>query len=285
MLNNKIKTLPQYLLPQHLCSRLFGKIANSKLSWLKNYLIKNFIRKYHVNMDEAERQDINTYISFNDFFTRKLKRGARPIDGDHKAITSPADGTISQIGTIQNGQLIQAKGRDFSLTALVANQALAKQFDGGNFATIYLSPKDYHRVHMPVQGVLQQMSHIPGKLFSVNNRTAETVDNLFARNERIVSIFKTEHGPMAVIMIGAFFVASIHMSWAGTISPARAKTVHDWDYTNKNIILAKGDEVGHFKFGSTAIVLFPANTMTWQQDMTAGTSVMMGQQLGQFTTA
>ena len=231
----KYKVLLQYLIPQHLLSRLIGILANSHLAWLKNLMIASFIKYYNVDLSSAEETNISKYATFNDFFTRKLKDSNRPISQNENTIVSPADGIISQIGDINNDLLLQAKGHKYNLNSLLTEENLASRFVDGKFATIYLSPKDYHRVHMPITGTLQEMIYVPGKLFSVNAETAEQVPNLFARNERVISIFETQIGKMAVIMVGAMIVASIHTAWASKVAPNKSKTIQKWDYRHKEI--------------------------------------------------
>ena len=248
----------QHLVPQHLLSRLAGKFANATTPWLKNVLIRRFIRRYGVNMDEAECSDPQDYPSFNAFFTRALKPGRRPIDPDTSAIVCPADGVISAAGAITGERLFQAKGKYFSLTALLGgDHILAECFKDGSFATVYLSPRDYHRVHMPLAGSLQAMIYVPGKLFSVNQATSESIDSLFARNERAVCLFDTAAGPMAVILVGAMIVAGIDTVWAGQVSPSTSwLSATDYGRQQPAIQIARGEEMGRFKLGSTVIVLF-----------------------------
>ena len=272
----------QHIVPQHLLSRLVGLLAASEVQGLKNFIIKKFIAKYKVNMDEALHTDAEDFSSFNDFFTRELKAGQRPIVELENAVVCPADGVISAIGDIESGQLLQAKGKQFSLKGLVGGDPkVAELFEAGNFATVYLSPKDYHRVHMPCAGTLQKMIFVPGKLFSVNQTTSENIDELFARNERVVCIFDTEFGPMALILVGAMIVASIETVWAGQVAPSKQKlTTTDYSQQQPPIHIEKGLEAGRFKLGSTAIVLFGPGIADWQTDLTPGSEVQMGQQLG-----
>ncbi len=271
----------QHIVPQHLLSRGVGRLAASENTFVKNTFIKNFAAKYQVNMAEALEENPLAYKSFNDFFTRALKPNARPIATDSKAIISPADGAISQIGAITADKIFQAKGHDYSVTTLLGgDEQRAATFIGGQFATVYLSPKDYHRVHMPFTGTLTQMIYVPGDLFSVNTTTAENVPNLFARNERVVCLFDTEVGQMAVVLVGAMIVAGIATAWAGNLAP-QGKNVVTTNY-NGSITLKKGDELGRFYLGSTAIVLFGANVMQWRNNLTATTPVRMGEAMGQF---
>ena len=272
----------QHMVPQHLLSRLVGAIAESEWPWLKNTFITWFINRYQVDMSEAANSNPSSYKNFNAFFTRQLTSGAREIvDGD-SSIACPADGAISQLGTIEQGRIFQAKGQTYSLTELLGgDESIAAKFDNGKFATIYLSPKDYHRVHMPLAGTLEKMIYVPGDLFSVNTVTAENVPRLFSRNERAVCIFSTDYGPMAVILVGAMIVAGIETTWAGQVAPIK-RTVSTFDYQSKPepISLDKGAEMGRFKLGSTAIVLFGEDTAQWESAFSAGTATRMGELLG-----
>jgi len=271
----------QYITPQTLLSRVAGYVAQTKIPWIKNPIMQWFVKRYNVDMSIAAEPDLTQYAHFNDFFTRQLAPGQRPIDDDPNAIVCAADGCISQLGDIQHGRIFQAKGQDYSLVELLGgSEGLAEPFKGGSFATIYLSPRDYHRVHMPLTGSLQTMIHIPGDLFSVNDTTATHVPRLFSRNERVVAIFSTDVGPMAVILVGAMIVASIETVWAGLVTPDKRaiRTTH-YDKTQE-ITLQKGAEMGRFKLGSTAIVLFAEDVAKWHDSLTAQSAVMMGQAMG-----
>jgi phosphatidylserine decarboxylase len=278
-------TLPQYLVPQHALSRLIGMLAATQVPLLKNTVIQWFAKRYGVDMSEAAISDLTAYTSFNDFFTRALRADARPIsDAD---IVCPADGAISQIGAITNDAVFQAKGRHYSLTALLGGDpARAEPFINGQFATVYLSPKDYHRVHMPITGTLREMIYIPGKLFSVNTRTAEQVPNLFARNERVVALFDTAVGPMALVLVGAMIVASIETVWSGVVAPLSQRIIatrygqQEAKYEQHDTVLDKGAEMGRFKLGSTVIVLFGKNALHWDAGLAALQPVRLGQALG-----
>ena len=273
----------QYLLPHHLLSRLIGCAAECRASWFKNRLITWFAKQYQVNMSEAQVEDPTAYQHFNDFFTRALKDGARPLDPTPGAVLCPADGAVSQLGKIEHGRIFQAKGHSFSLVELLGGDTeRAAPFMGGEFATIYLSPKDYHRVHMPLAGTLREMVYVPGRLFSVNQTTAENVPELFARNERVVCLFDTERGPMAVVLVGAMIVASIETVWAGLVTPPKRtlKTVRYDEAARAAVELDKGAEMGRFKLGSTAIVLFGPDQVQWAEQLSAGSAVRMGQGLG-----
>ncbi|CAA0081809.1 Phosphatidylserine decarboxylase proenzyme [Zhongshania aliphaticivorans] len=276
----------QFLLPQHALSRLVGKLAETDIPWLKDVLISRFIKQYNVDMDEAADSDPRNYRNFNAFFTRALKEGARPICEESNAIACPADGAISQIGNITDGRIFQAKGQDYSLLSLLGgDREAAALFNEGSFATIYLSPRDYHRVHMPLAGTLRTMSYIPGALFSVNTATAENVQGLFARNERAVCLFDTEAGPMAVILVGAMIVAGIETVWDGQIAPP-PKGIKTTDYRQepRDIQLEKGAEMGRFKLGSTAIVLFAKDRSEWLSTFEATTPTRLGDTLGHIQT-
>lgn len=273
----------QYLIPQHLLSRLVGKLAASEVPWLKNPFINWFCRRYNVDMREAAEPEPANYPSFNAFFTRALKAGVRPADTSPNAAVSPADGAISQIGQIEGGRIFQAKGQTYSTAELLGGDAeLAAEFADGLFATVYLSPRDYHRVHMPVAGQLRQMTYIPGDLFSVNQTTAANVPRLFSRNERLACVFDTEFGPMAVVMVGAMIVAGIDTVWAGQIAPPpRQIRTTRYGRTATPITLEKAAEMGRFKLGSTAIVLFAKGRMRWRDDLSAGSALRMGERIGQ----
>lgn len=268
-----------YLLPQHFLSRLAGKFAHSTNPKIKNAFINYFLRRYPINMAEAAEPNPNTYATFSDFFTRALKPGARPIDSDANSIVSPADGEISELGNIYNNKLIQAKGVDFDLHHLLGKQQhLTPLFSNGKFATIYLAPKDYHRVHMPLTGQLREMIYVPGELFSVNFLSSQHVPNLFARNERVIAIFDTAAGPMAVILVGAMIVANIHTKWAGQIAPGGKREIISYKY--EGTTLEKGAEMGHFTLGSTVIVLFGENQIEWQKELMTHSVVKVGEKIG-----
>lgn len=272
----------QYVLPHHMLSRLIGRLAECETPWFKNRLITWFVKRYQVDMSEALQEDPSAYQHFNDFFTRALKAGIRPLDSSEKSVLSPADGAISQLGKIEHGRIFQAKGHSFSLLELLGGDAeRAAPFMGGSFSTVYLSPKDYHRVHMPLTGILREMVYIPGRLFSVNQTTAENVPELFARNERVACIFDTEQGPMAVVLVGAMVVASIETVWGGLITPPQ-RQLRSYDYSQaarQPITLEKGAEMGRFKLGSTAIVLFGPDHVTWDTDFQQTSTVKVGQRL------
>jgi len=274
----------QHITPQKTLSRTIGRIAECENNWVKNTFIERFVKKYQVDMSEAINSDPLSYRNFNDFFTRAIRSELRPVCDQENSIACPADGAISQLGDIEHGTLLQAKGHTYSLTSLLGGDAsLSNQFLGGSFATVYLSPKDYHRVHMPLTGKLTKMIHVPGKLFSVNKVTAEQIPSVFARNERTVCLFDTEAGPMAVILVGAMIVASIETVWAGQVTPFN-KNVVTWDYNKlSKIEIKKGEEMGRFKLGSTAIVLFGKDAVKWKESLQAETPTKMGMHFGKIT--
>lgn len=272
----------QRITPHHAVSRFIGWFAETKIQWIKRLFINKFIKAYNVNMSEALEENPDSYANFNDFFVRALKADARPIDSSPNSIVSPADGAVSQLGEISGDKIFQAKNHWFTVSEILGgDDKLAEQFMGGSFATIYLSPSDYHRVHMPAGGQLTQMNYIPGDLFSVNPVTTENVPGLFARNERIAAIFDTEFGPMAVIMVGAMIVASIETVWDGQITPS-SRQVKQYLYNQpRDIKLEKGEEMGRFKLGSTAVLLFPKGAMKWKEELTAEAKVRMGELIGE----
>jgi phosphatidylserine decarboxylase len=270
----------QHLLPQQLLSRVTGWLAASEIEWMKNLLIRAFAGHFKVDMTEAAEPELETYPSFNAFFTRPLRADARPIDSGENTICCPADGAISQLGAITQGRLFQAKGKDFSAAELLGDAERASDFENGQFATIYLSPRDYHRVHMPMAGKLAAQTYIPGKLFSVNQVTAENVEGLFARNERLVCYFDTDAGPMAMVLVGAMIVAGIETVWSGQVAPP-PRNPQTINYKRKPdaVKLARGEEMGRFMLGSTVILLFPENTIEWQEQYTANSPTRMGEPL------
>lgn len=272
----------QYLLPQHLLSRLVGLLAESRHPAIKQTFINRFAARYRINMDEAAQPDLNAYENFNTFFTRALKPGARPIDAEPGSIVCPADGAISQLGPIRGDRVFQAKGFDYTLLELLGGGAeRAKPFEDGLFATIYLSPRDYHRVHMPYTGTLREMIYVPGDLFSVNTTTAANVPRLFARNERMVAVFDTDIGPMAVIMVGAMIVTSVETVWAGLLQPHGRQVLTTRYDAATAPRLQKGDELGRFRLGSTAIVLVGRDKASWASHYQEGSPTRMGEPLGQ----
>lgn len=281
---NRLFVLLQYLLPQHQLSRLAGRLAQTTQPWLKNPMIKAFIRRYGVDMSEAAETNPQAYACFNDFFTRALKPNARPIDSASDSLVCPADGAVSQLGRINEGRIFQAKGQFYSCLELLGGDSnLADSFAEGQFATIYLSPRDYHRVHMPCAGQLRTSIAVPGDLFSVNEVTAHQVPRLFARNERLVTIFDTDQGPMAMVLVGAMIVAGIETVWGGQALPL-SRRIQRLDYRPEacHVKLAKGEEMGRFKLGSTVVLLFPRGKVAWEPGYTAGSPTRMGEILGRF---
>lgn len=255
------------------------RLTRSELNWFKNAFIRFITAKYKVNINEAAQTDLDFFPSFNAFFTRELRAGVRPIAEGDELITSPVDGVISQIGNVIQGQIVQAKGREYSVLELLGgDESLAKQYEQGQFSTIYLSPKDYHRIHMPLTGTLRKMIYIPGKLFSVNPRTARTVPKLFARNERVVTVFDTEQGPIVMVLVGAIFVGSMETVWSGQITPPYSQNIQHWDYEGEQAItLQKGEEMGRFNMGSTVVILLPAASPLFKPEFDAGTPIQLGQ--------
>jgi phosphatidylserine decarboxylase len=272
----------QYLAPHHLISRLFGGAANCRLPAVKNWMIDTFIRRYGVNMKEALHEDPHFYGSFNEFFTRALKPLARIPDTTPGSVASPADGAISQLGPIEGEQIFQAKGHHFTATDLLGGDPQrAVPFRNGHFATVYLAPRDYHRVHMPIAGTLRETIYIPGRLFSVNPATARNVPNLFARNERLACIFDTEQGPLAVVLVGAMIVGSIETVWGGLVAPhrSRVETTRYDDSAHPPVFLQQGAELGRFRLGSTVVMLFSPRQMRWADELINLVPVRMGQNL------
>ena len=279
MNKKQLFALMQYLIPQHLLSRVVGWFAQSEFPIIKDTFIKWFAKRYDVNMSEALQEDLSSYKSFNEFFTRPLKDGARPLAEGDDTLVSPADGAVSQLGKIKLGRVFQAKGRDYSVAELLGGDAeRAAPFVNGDFMTVYLSPKDYHRVHMPFAGTLKETVYVPGDLFSVNPATTENVDALFARNERLVCIFETEFGPMAMVLVGAMIVAGIETVWSGQVTPL-PKQPQAQQYTGEAIRLEKGAEMGRFKLGSTVVMCFPENAIEFAEALKAESALRMGQAL------
>jgi len=264
----------QYLLPQHLLSKLMFRFARIENAWIKDTFTRWFINKNEVNLAEAEKDNISDYVHFNDFFTRALKPDARPIS--ESPIISPVDGVLSQAGPIEKSQVLQAKGHHFSISQLLAGESVEK-IENGYFATIYLAPKDYHRIHMPLNGKLVSMRYVPGNLFSVNHKTVQKVNGVFARNERLVCLFDTVFGRVTFILVGAIFVGSMETSWQGQITPPYGKVVKFFDYKEKEFELSKGDELGRFNMGSTVIMILPENAPALK--LQSGQELKMGQSL------
>jgi phosphatidylserine decarboxylase len=268
----------QHLLPQHALSRLVLRATRVRAVWFKNALIRGFMKLYSIDMAEALEPDPLAYGSFNEFFTRALKPGTRPIAAGAGDIACPVDGAISEAGRIEGDRLLQAKGRDYTLTELLASRAWASRFDGGSFATIYLAPFNYHRVHMPLRAQLRETVYVPGRLFSVNAVTAAQVPRLFARNERVLTWFDSAYGEVALVLVGALNVGSMATVWAGDITPAARRAVTT--LPPQEISLDKGEELGRFNMGSTVILLFQRDRASWHAGIRAGATVKLGQSLG-----
>lgn len=278
-MSERLAVLLQYLLPKQALTVFAGKVANARGGAMTARLIKWFVGRYKVNMSEAANPDISSYATFNDFFTRALRSDARPLA--QADFICPVDGAISQFGPIENDQLFQAKGHTYSTTALVGGDSdLAAQFKDGTFATLYLSPKDYHRIHMPCDGRLTRMIYVPGDLFSVNPVTARGVPGLFARNERVVCVFESAHGPFVLTLVGATIVGSMATVWHGLVNPPRTRDVRVWEYVQQNIVLKKGEEMGRFLLGSTVVMLFPKNALQFNPQWSPAQAVRMGEVMG-----
>ncbi len=279
MPSDRLAVLPQYLLPKKLVTQLAGRFAGARLGDVTHAAIRRFVARYGVDMSEAANPDIASYASFNDFFTRPLREGARPLaPADY---VCPVDGAISQFGAIERGQIFQAKGHSYSARALLAGDAtLAAGFEHGQFATLYLSPKDYHRIHRPCAGRLLRMVYVPGELFSVNPTTARGVPGLFARNERVVCEFDTARGPFVLVLVGATIVGSMATVWHGVVNPPRSGKIRRWSYESQGIELKQGDEMGRFLLGSTVVLLWPRGTLRFNPDWAPGGVVRMGTAMG-----
>jgi phosphatidylserine decarboxylase len=289
-MNEKTFVALQYVLPKQLLTQFAGVVARARCGRWTHALIRWFVGKYQVNMDEAAQPDITQYACFNDFFTRALTPGARPLAD--AAFVCPVDGAISQLGHIAGDQVFQAKGHSYSTQALVGGDAaLAAQFQDGEFATIYLSPKDYHRIHMPSAGRLRRMIHVPGDLFSVNPATARGVPGLFARNERVVCVFDMPAAAGAtpkqhvLVLVGATIVGSMATPWHGVVNPPRPGIVREWTYDDPNLNLAQGAEMGRFLLGSTVVLLWPKHTIALHPAWQAGQAVRLGEKMGDATHA
>ncbi|MDP2448925.1 archaetidylserine decarboxylase [Polaromonas sp.] len=276
-MSERFEVFLQYLLPKQALTEFGSHIASMRGGAVTTRIIRWFVGKYGVNMAEAANPDIGSYPTFNEFFTRALKPGARPLAAAD--LVCPVDGAISQFGAIEGDLIFQAKGHHYSTTALVGGDgALAAQFEGGSFATIYLSPKDYHRIHMPMGGRLQRMIYVPGELFSVNPATARGVPGLFARNERVVCVFESARGPFVLVLVGATIVGSMATVWHGVVNPPRTKEVREWRYEGQPPVeLAQGDEMGRFLLGSTVVMLFPRGPCHFNPDWAPGTAVRLGE--------
>lgn len=287
-MSDRSAVLPQYLFPKQALTAFAGFVASRERGWVTTEIIRRFVAKYGVNMDEALNSDITSYRTFNDFFTRALKPGARPIA--HADLVSPVDGAISQFGAIEHDQILQAKGHSYSTTALVGGDAaLAAQYQDGSFATLYLSPRDYHRIHMPCDGRLTRMIYVPGELFSVNPVTARGVPGLFARNERVVCVFDTPRGSFVLVLVGATIVGSMATAWHGVVNPPRGKKVREWTYPDEPtsaIFLRQGQEMGRFLLGSTVVMLFPKSPqhfkLLFNPEWTPGRHIRLGEAMANY---
>ena len=280
----RVKIALHYLLPQLMLTRLAGWVAEQRWGALTHFMIKVFAKQYRVNWEEAEKSQPSDYASFNEFFIRRLKDNVRPIDNTPQGLCFPADGKVSEVGHIVHDQLLQAKGHHFTLNTLLANDHdLAQQFINGQFITTYLSPRDYHRVHMPCDGTLRKMIYVPGELFSVNPFLAHHIPDLFARNERLICVFDTAFGSMVQILVGATITASMSTVWAGVINPPRSRGVRVWEYPvvgESCVVLQKGQEMGAFRLGSTVINLFPTQRVNIEAHLQADMVTRMGEKLG-----
>lgn len=278
-MSDRLAVLPQYLLPKQALTALAGRIASAQGGKMTTRLIEWFVARYQVNMLEAANPDAASYLTFNEFFTRALKKGARPLA--RADLICPVDGAISQFGSIAQDQIFQAKGHHYSTTALVGGDAaLAEKFKDGHFATLYLSPRDYHRIHMPCDGRLTRMIYVPGALFSVNPTTARGVPGLFARNERVVCVFESPRGPFVLTLVGATIVGSMATVWHGVVNPPRTSQVREWTYDDKPVLLAQGQEMGRFLLGSTVVMLFPRGPLQFNAAWAPGRAIRLGEEMG-----
>jgi phosphatidylserine decarboxylase len=269
----------QHVLPQHLLSALVYRLMRIRVRWIKNFQIRIISSIAGVDWSEARHRDPADYPHFNAFFTRELRDGVRPQDEEEEALVSPCDGHISELGNIMGTQLFQAKGHSYSLRALLANDVLCADWENGYFFTIYLSPRDYHRVHMPLAGTLRHMTYVPGRLFSVAPYTVRQIPGLFARNERVISVFDTDIGPVAQVLVGAMLVSSMETVWAGEVTPNKSSSVFTGDYVDQDVHLARGDEMGRFNMGSTVILVLPRGSLRDHADLSAGNPLRQGQRL------
>lgn len=279
---DRCKAWPQNILPHHLLSRGMHALARSTNPLIRKPLVSYFLRRFRVDLSEAETQDPGQFRNFNAFFTRALRAEARPICPDRDALVSPVDAIVSQFGTLTDTTLVQAKGREYDAVALLGGQeALAAPFRNGRFLTLYLSPRDYHRIHMPMNGRLREMVYVPGRLFSVSPATTRALPNLFARNERIALVFDTETGPLAMVLVGALFVGSIETVWAGEVTPPPGRRIRSWRYEgpSRSLSFTAGSEVGRFNMGSTVILLCPPDTVTWDARMVCDQHLSVGQRI------
>ena len=282
-MSDRLAVLPQYLMPKRALTTLAGKFASAELGGVTTSVIRRFVARYNVNMGEAANPDVASYASFNDFFTRALRPDARPLA--FADLICPVDGAISQFGSVDKDQVFQAKGHRYSTTALVGGDAgLAARFDHGHFATLYLSPRDYHRIHMPCAGGLTRMVHVPGDLFSVNPVTARGVPGLFARNERVVCVFEGDHGPFVLVLVGATIVGSMATVWHGQVNPPRTGQLRTWDYAPGQVSLQQGEEMGRFLLGSTVVMLFPAGPLRFNPEWAPARAIRLGEAMAQYVS-
>ncbi|EXI89811.1 MAG: Phosphatidylserine decarboxylase proenzyme [Candidatus Accumulibacter regalis] len=278
-MSDRLAVLAQYLLPKQALTTLAGSFAGAQAGALTTGVIRWFVKRYRVDLSEAADADPGSYKSFNDFFTRALRADARPLS--RADFLCPVDGAISQFGGIEGEQIFQAKGHHYSTTALVGGDAkLAAGFTDGAFATLYLSPRDYHRIHMPVGGRLMRMIHVPGELFSVNPATARGVPGLFARNERVVCVFEGDWGSFVMVLVGATIVGSMATVWHGRVNPPRSGKIREWSYAGQQIVLGKGEEMGRFLLGSTVVMLFPKDLLRFNPAWAPGGAVRLGESMG-----
>lgn len=276
--SDRLAVLPQYLLPKKALTAIMGRVAGARAGGLTTWMIRRFVARYGVDMSEAAQSDPAAYATFNEFFTRPLRAGARPQA--RATWICPVDGAISQFGPVAGQQIFQAKGHQYSTTALLGgDSARARVFEGGHFATLYLSPRDYHRIHMPCDGTLRQMIYVPGELFSVNPATARGVPGLFARNERVVCLFDTAQGPLALVLVGATVVGSMATVWHGVVNPPRRPDVTIWDYAGQDIRLTQGAEMGRFLLGSTVIMVWPRIPLGFNPDWTPARAIRLGEKM------
>jgi len=283
-LSDRLPVLPQYLFPKQALTSFAGWVAGRERGAVTTWIIRRFVAKYGVDMAEALDSDIASYPSFNEFFTRALKPGARPIA--QADLVSPVDGAISQFGPIEGDQIFQAKGHSYTTTALVGGDAvLAAQFAHGSFATLYLSPKDYHRIHMPCDGRLLRMVYVPGELFSVNPTTARGVPGLFARNERVVCVFESARGPFVLVLVGATIVGSMATVWHGVVNPPRGGELREWHYADQQIVLKQGEEMGRFLLGSTVVMLFPPPPVSFNPQWSPARSIRLGESMANYSAS
>ena len=284
-MSDRSAALLQRLLPKKAITQFGSLIADAHAGAITHAIIRWFIKRYGVNMDEAADPRVESYASFNAFFTRALRAGARPLAGAADAGTAPwlcpVDGAVSQFGNIERDQIFQAKGHRYSTRALLGGDAqLAAQFDDGTFATLYLSPKDYHRIHMPARGTLRRMTYVPGYLYSVNPQTARMIPGLFARNERVVCVFDTAHGPFVLVLVGATIVGSMATVWHGVVNPPRTRDAREWTYDAGKVVLERGAEMGRFLLGSTVVMLWPKDVLRFDPEWVPARAVQMGETMG-----